>query len=44
MNLVAYTCKDEPKRENVSLTITLNHIPRSVQYLGCVRYIHKPTT
>ena len=28
MNLVAYMCKDEVKRENVSLSITLNHNPK----------------
>jgi len=28
MNLVVYICKDEVKRENLSLSITLNHNPR----------------
>jgi len=29
MNLVTYICKGELKRENVSLSISLNHNPRS---------------
>jgi len=36
MNLVAYICKDELKRENSSLFVTLDHNPRSVQHLKVV--------
>jgi len=36
MNLVACMYKDEIKRENISLIVTLNNNPRSVQHLEFV--------
>ena len=34
--MVVYMCKDELTRENVSLIVTVNHNPRSVQHLEFV--------